>query len=112
VSRERAFRRAQREADRARRLAEHQHQQQRAARRQARRRAVGEALPQRVRVARPLGRLESRRRRRWRIALLVVVVVQAATWVLSDSWWLRFGVLGLSLLFTPVVLVLAADRRS
>jgi hypothetical protein len=47
-----------------------------------------------------------------RAVLIVALLVQAATWLLSDSWWVRLAVLVLSLLFAPVVLVLLADRRS
>jgi Flp pilus assembly protein TadB len=122
VSHERARRRAEREArqaveqtaaeeaaaaERARR----EREQQRAARRQA----VAATVPhpsRPPRAARPRGVLEARRRRRWRVTVGVVLLVQVVTWVLSDSWWLRLAVLGLSVLFAPVVVVLLSDRRS
>lgn len=112
MSHERARRRAEREAAAAVEQSRREAHQQRTAARATRRKAVEDALPRPTRVARQRGILETRRRRRWRAAVLVVVLVQVATWLLSDSWALRVGVLGLSLLAAPVVLVLLADRRS
>ncbi len=112
MSRERARLRAEREealaAERAKRKRE---AERRAVRAGHRRRAV-DAIPRPVRVARPRGILETRRRRRLGFAVGIVALIQLATFVLTDSWLMRGTVLLLSLLFAPVVLTLIADRRS
>ena len=95
-------------AERARRR---QAAERRAVRAGHRRRAV-EALPRPIRTHRARGMLESRRRRRLGFTVGIVVLIQAATFWLSDAWLMRGTVLLLSLLFAPVVLTLLADRRS
>jgi Flp pilus assembly protein TadB len=112
MSRARAQRRAEQDAARARAQAAAAERERREASRAARRRALRGSLPQRVRVARPRGVLESRRRQRRALVALGVVLVQVASFLLLDSWYLRLAVLGLSLLFAPVLLVLLDDRRS
>jgi hypothetical protein len=65
-----------------------------------------------VRVARPRGILAARRRRRFSFTLALALLVQGATWFLSDSWWLRATVAMLTLLFVPMILTLLSDRRA
>lgn len=112
MSRARAHRRAEQDAARARAQAAAAERERRKAAKAARRQVLRDTLPQRVRVARPRGVLESRRRQRRALVVLGVVLVQVVSYLLLDAWSLRLTVLGLSLLFAPVLLVLLDDRRS
>ncbi len=111
VAKERAARRAAREAEaeaeRARR-ARARAKRERRAERAARARGL---VPRPVRTARPQGLLEQRRRRRlWSMGGLVVLV-QVLTWPFVGSWWGRAVVLVLSLFLLAVVWTLVYDRR-
>lgn len=44
--------------------------------------------------------------------VVVFVVVQVLTWLLSGDWYLRLGVLLVSALAVPVLVTLILDRRS
>ena len=112
MSKARAQRRAEQDAARAQAQAAAAERERRAAAKAARRQALRGSLPRRVRVARPRGVLESRRRQRRALVVLGVVLVQVGSFLLLESWHLRLAVLGLSLLFAPVLLVLLDDRRS
>ena len=112
MSRERARLRAEREEALAAARAKRQREAERRAVRAGHRRRAVDALPRPVRTARPRGILESRRRRRWEFAVGIVVLIQLATFFLTDSWLMRGTILMLSLLFAPVILTLIADRRS
>ncbi|WP_084956585.1 hypothetical protein [Thermoactinospora rubra] len=109
MSKERARRRAVREAERARaaRLNE-----ARMARRARRRRMLARLRPATVRVARQRGLLARRRRVRNALVAAAFALVQVLAWLLWASWGVSLAVLVLSLLFVPVIVTLAFDRRS
>jgi hypothetical protein len=112
VSRQRARLRAEREELQATERAKRARAADRRFARAARRRAVVDAVPRpRVRTARPRGILAARRRRRFTVALVLAGLLQVVTWALSDSWWLRVSVAGLTVLFVPAILSLMSDRR-
>jgi hypothetical protein len=46
------------------------------------------------------------------ITVTIFVAVQLAAWLYSPSWYLRFLVFGLSLLFAPVLYTLATNRKA
>lgn len=105
MSRERAARRAEREADRARRVEQGRRRAQRAARR---RRVVGLVRPGRGRGDSVL----ARRRRRQDLALLAaLLVLNTLLWVVVADWGLRAAAAALSLLAWPILTVLVFDRR-
>ncbi|MBC6463441.1 hypothetical protein, partial [Actinomadura sp. HBU206391] len=84
-----------------------------ARRRERRRRlkALLPRLPRPVRYARQSG-IRARRRRTQNAGVLALFLgVQAAAWLLFPSWAARFAVLVLSILFLPVLVTLAFDRR-
>jgi hypothetical protein len=112
VSKERARRRAEREA-RAARLAVAQAERAAvAARRRARRRRLKDLLlPRPVRYARQGGVIARRRRVQNAGILVLFLAVQAAAWLFFPSWTARFAVLALSVLLLPVVITVAFDRR-
>ncbi len=107
MSKERARRRAVREAELA-------HQKQARARRQRRRAAVGrlqpklpQALPRRRRVAKAwTRRSRSQRATIFAVALGVVVL----TFLLTGSWGIRLAVIALVVIATPALTTLALDR--
>jgi Flp pilus assembly protein TadB len=105
VSKERAQRRAAREAETARRVAEAEarNEKQIAARRRKDRRAAA------VRTVLPRGRRRwSRRTREQRaIAAVVLIAVALATYVLVEDWGVRIAILLVALLVT-----LVADRST
>jgi anti-sigma factor RsiW len=104
VSKERAQRRAEREAETAARAAAAEEAARRQARRDARKQALTGWIP------RPRKRAEGiiARRHQTRTALVFVSVftVNVLVWLASGDWALRFLALGLSLLITPIVLIL------
>ncbi|MEU8249037.1 hypothetical protein [Nonomuraea sp. NPDC048916] len=108
MSKERARRRAEREARREHAMRLNERRQARAARRRARR---GRLVPRPVRVARQGGLLARRRRARNVVVLLGFLLVQALVWLIWGSAFLSFGVLVFSLLLAPVLVTLAFDRR-
>lgn len=119
MSKERARRRAEREA-----AAEAERRRREAAANRAESRAAlvggvtGPVRRTRESVARwlrrtyPPGDPFARRRRRQTVVLLALLLaVQVLTWWLTPSWALRIGVLGISVLLAPVVRLLLFDRR-
>ena len=109
MSKERARRRAEREAEavrlesaRAAKVAREAKRQQRSARLRAR-------LPS---LSRPDGPLARRRRIQNRAVFALFLAVQGAAWLIGLSGTARFAVFVLSVLITPVVVVMAFDRRS
>jgi Flp pilus assembly protein TadB len=107
MSRERARRRAEREAAAARAHAANTLRQQKRSRRQARVRALRP-----VRTRRPQGVLARKRRAQNGAVLLGFVLVQLLAWLLLQTWTARLAVLVLSAFLVPVVVTLAFDRRS
>ncbi|GAA3207965.1 hypothetical protein [Nonomuraea helvata] len=109
MSKERARRRAEREAERARAIRANEERQARKARRRA---LLARLIPRPVRFYRQ-GGLIARRHRAQNVALgLGFLFVQAIVWLLWGSIFLSFGVFVFSLLLAPVVLTLAFDRRT
>jgi hypothetical protein len=113
MSKERARRRAEREAEavrletvRAAKAAREAGRQRRSARLRAKLRPL---LPN---PSRPDGPLARRRRVQNRAVFALFLAVQGAAWLIGLSGTARFGVFALSLLITPVVVVMAFDRRS
>ncbi|MEV1175162.1 hypothetical protein [Nonomuraea sp. NPDC049784] len=108
MSKERARRRAEREAERARAIQANEERQARQARRRA---LLARLVPRPVRFYRQ-GGLIARRHRAQNIVLgLGFLFVQAIVWLLWGSIFLSFGVFVFSLLLAPVVMTLAFDRR-
>jgi Flp pilus assembly protein TadB len=114
MSKERARRRAEREAveavERIRRVA--------AGTRRARWRGVVRAFGAPGRALRAkLGRRDSsalgRQRARQNGALLTgLLAVHLVLWIYQDSWWVRGGAVVLTLLAWPLLIVLIFDRRT
>ncbi|WP_219469795.1 hypothetical protein [Nonomuraea rhizosphaerae] len=109
MSKERARRRAEREARRERAMRLNQERQARASRRRAR---LARLVPRPVRVARQGGLLARRRRAQNAVVALLFVLVQVAVWLVWGAPFLSFAVFVLSLLLIPVLLTLAFDRRT
>ncbi|GLW22359.1 MULTISPECIES: hypothetical protein [Microbispora] len=120
MSKERARRRAEREAERERLAAARAEREARAARRrELRDRLVGPirtaVLPRParpVRVARQRGYLARRRRTENGVAVTLWFLVQALAWILFESWMARLGVFLGSILLLPVLVTIVFDRRS
>lgn len=113
MSRERARRRAAREAERSRLAAVRAEREAAAARRRERAGRIAALLPGRpVRIAVQGGILARRRRARNGLVAVLFVIVQVIAWLLWSSWTARFGVFVLSVLFAPLFVVLVFDRRS
>jgi Flp pilus assembly protein TadB len=108
VSKERARRRAVREAERQRAIRLNERRQARTARRRA---LLARLVPRPVRVARQGGLLARRRRAQNAVVALGFVLVQVLVWLLWGSALVSFGAVVLSLLLIPVVVTLAFDRR-
>lgn len=58
------------------------------------------------------GRLAEKRRRRQGLLVAAFLVVQVAVFLLSPSWYLRVGVLIVSVLVFPIVSVLLFGRAT
>jgi hypothetical protein len=112
LSRERARRRAEREAEQARLAAVRAEREARLARRRARRDRLAALVPRPVRVARQGGLIARRRRAQNAVVAVLFVLVQALAWTLLDGWAARAGVLVLSVLLVPVLVTVVFDRRS
>ncbi|MET8047624.1 MULTISPECIES: hypothetical protein [unclassified Streptosporangium] len=113
MSKERARRRAEREAEQARLAALRAAREARLARRRERIGKVTALLPGRpVRIVSQGGIMARRRRAQNGVAAVLFLIVQVIVWLLWSSWAARFGVLVLSLLFVPLFLTLVFDRRS
>jgi len=109
LSKERARRRAEREAQRARAARLNEERQARRAHRRAR---LARLVPRPVRVARQGGLLARRQRAQNGAVALVFVIIQVLAWLIWGSPFLSFGVLVFSLLLIPVLVTLAFDRRT
>ncbi|MEO3812887.1 hypothetical protein ABGB17_28125 [Sphaerisporangium sp. B11E5] len=112
MSKERARRRAEREAERARQAARRAEKDARRARWRGRRERLAGLAPRPVRVARQGGVLARRRRVQNAVMVVLFLLVQAGAWLLLSGWAARLGVLVLSLLVFPVLVTVAFDRRS
>jgi hypothetical protein len=109
VSRDRARRRAARDADSARRVAAARDRNERqvaAGRRRARRAAA-------LRSVRPSGQRFSRRTREQRaITVVLLLAIAVGAYVLLDSWAPRIAVMLVALLAAPAVLTMTLGRSS
>lgn len=112
MSKERQRRRAEREAERARAAAVRERQEVRRRRRRERVAALTARLPKRIKWGTHQGRLADRRRRRQGLLIAAFLVLQVAVFLLSPSWYLRAGVLIVSVLVFPVVSALLFGRSS
>ena len=106
MSKERALRRARREAEAAQRAAERERQAAAQARSRARRERWLGWLPRRTRTRVQGGLLAARRRRRVGMLVVSFLVVQFLTWVSTPDWGLRAAVLLVSVLAVPLVAAL------
>ncbi|GAA4529516.1 MULTISPECIES: hypothetical protein [Nonomuraea] len=109
MSKERARRRAEREAARARAIRLNEERQARRARRRA---ALARLVPRPVRVARQGGLLARRHRAQNAAVALGFLLVQVLAWLMWGSPLVTFGVFVCSLLLLPVLVTLAFDRRT
>ncbi len=109
MSKERAHRRAAREAERALAIRRNVERQARRARRRA---VLLRLVPRPVRVARQGGLLARRQRVQNAAVLLAFLIIQALAWLVWGSPMVSFGVLIFSLLLVPVLVTLAFDRRT
>jgi hypothetical protein len=109
VSKERAKRRAVREADSARRVAA-------ADARNGRRVTAGRRKARRTSALRsflPRGQRFSRRTREQRaITVVILLAIAVGSYVLLDSWTPRVGVILVALLVTPAIVTMILDRSS
>jgi Flp pilus assembly protein TadB len=112
VSKERQRRRAAREAEVARAAAVRERKEAKRRRRRERVAALTGWLPRPVKWGTHQGRLADRRRRRQGLLIAAFLVLQVVVFLLSPSWYLRIGVLVLSVLVFPVVSVLVFGRAS
>jgi hypothetical protein len=113
VSKERARRRAEREAERARAIRANEERQARAVRRRALlTRLTPRPMARPVRFYRQGGLLARRHRAQNAVVALGFLLVQAIAWLVWGSFPISFAVLVLSVLFVPVVVTLAFDRRT
>ncbi|SDG80866.1 hypothetical protein SAMN05421505_10895 [Sinosporangium album] len=112
MSKERARRRAEREAERERQAAIRAEREARLARRRARNARLAALVPRPVRVARQGGILARRQRVQNGVVAVVFVIVQVIAWLTLSSWTARVGVFVLSLLLVPVLVTLVFDRRT
>ena len=106
MSKERAQRRARREAEAAKRQAERERRAAVEARRRARRKRLVGWLPQRTRIRSQGGLLAAERRRRVGMLVVGFLVLQFLTWVSTPDWGLRAAVLLVSVLAVPLVAAL------
>ncbi|HEV7657309.1 MAG TPA: hypothetical protein VGP36_21625 [Mycobacteriales bacterium] len=109
MSKERAKRRAVREAESARRIAAAEARSDRqiaSSRRKARRTAA-------LRSVRPRGRRWSRRTREQRaITVVLLLAIAVGAYVLLDSWGERIAVILVALLAAPAILTMILDRST
>ena len=109
MSKERARRRAEREAQ----AATERHRRARERARRARVRAVQDRVTSPLRrAAEPSSALARQRRRQNGVLLAGLVAVNAVVWLVWLSWLLRGAAIVLSLLAWPLLLVVCFDRRS
>jgi hypothetical protein len=103
MSKERARRRAQREAEAVRRAQVRERQAAAQVRRQARREKLRSWLPKPTTQRGQSGLLAAKRRRAIGLLGFGFVVVQFLTWVATPDWGVRAAVLLVSLLAVPLV---------
>lgn len=108
MAKERARKRAEREATAAREREDRARRRARKDRIARVRDSVAAAIPDRPRVT--PGLLARRRRRRLTAFVLGIIAIQVLTWPFLPSWTGRLVVLGLTLLAAPVVWVLSFGR--
>ncbi|MEU6710879.1 hypothetical protein ABZ897_05300 [Nonomuraea sp. NPDC046802] len=109
MSKERARRRAEREAERARAAQVNEERQARRARRRA---LLARLTPRPVRFYRQGGLIARRHRAQNVVAGAGFLIVQAIVWLIWGSLPVSLAVLVFSLLLAPVVMTLAFDRRT
>ncbi len=107
MSKERARRRAQREAEAARLAEDRTRQAAVAARRQGRREVMTNLVPTRRRRPGVAGVLAAKRRRKLGLLAVGFFFVQFVCWVTTPDWGVRVAVLLVSVFALPVVTVLA-----
>ena len=108
MAKERARKRADREAAKAAEREKRARTRVRRERIDRGKRAVASLVPDAPR--RTPGLLARRRRRRLMAFALAIIAIQALTWPLLPSWTARLVVLGLTLLAAPVVWVMSFGR--
>ncbi|HST67644.1 MAG TPA: hypothetical protein VLM05_20905 [Mycobacteriales bacterium] len=109
MSKERAQRRAAREAESARRVAEAHARTERQVARSRRRARRAAAL----RSVRPSGQRFSRRTREQRaITVVLLLAIAVGAYVLLDTWGQRIAVMLVALLAAPAVLTMVLGRSS
>ncbi|MET8140234.1 hypothetical protein ABZU32_07995 [Sphaerisporangium sp. NPDC005288] len=112
MSKERARRRAEREAEQARQAALRAEREARRAKWRRLRARLAAAVPRPIRVARQGGVIARRHKAQNAVVAMLFVLVQAGAWLLLGGWAARLGVLVLSLLLLPVLVTVVFDRRS
>ncbi|MEP6667100.1 MAG: hypothetical protein ABJA81_11690 [Nocardioidaceae bacterium] len=108
MSKERAVRRAVRDAEREKRVAERARVEAAAARRSQFWGRLTRWVPRPTVWARSSGPLAAKRRRRLGLLTFGFFVVQLLTWIVTPSWGVRVAVLLVSLFALPVAAVLAS----
>ena len=104
MSKERAQRRAEREREAEQLAAAKALEAERKRRAEARRHALTRWVPKSRKG--PTGIIAQRRRTRSTLLVIAVLVVNMLVWLASGDWAVRFLALALSLLITPIVLIL------
>ena len=99
MAKERAVRRAAREADRQRRIEQAREKNERNQKRVSRRVASQPSL------------LRATTSRKARTALFVGILINALVWILSEEWSMRFIALVISFLLAPMIAVLVVRDR-
>ncbi|WP_066362088.1 hypothetical protein [Herbidospora mongoliensis] len=112
MSKERAIRRAEREAEKARLAEERARREARSARLRDLRGRITAVLPKPVRVARQGGVLARRRRAQNAVMAMLFVLVQVIAWLTLGTVMARLAVLAVSILIVPVLVTVLFDRRS
>ncbi len=107
MSKERARRRAEREAEAARLAAGRAKQAEVAARRQVRRDGMTRLVPMRNRRPGAVGLLAAKRRRKLGLLAAGFFFVQFVCWVSTPDWGMRVAVLVVSVFALPMITVLA-----
>ncbi len=106
MSKERARRRAEREAEIAHRAAEREKRAAELARRRAVKDRLGSFWPTGTKWSRSTGPLAARRRKAYGLMLLAFFVVQLLTWASTPDWGVRAAAFVVSLFAVPVIAVL------
>ena len=112
MSRERARRREEREAQAVRLRAVQDRRRVRRARRRHAAEALRGRLPRRTRYQRQQGLLARRRRAQNGIIVIMYLAVQSIVWLIWPDWWVRGAAALVGLLALPVLVTLTLDRRT